>query len=605
MIKRIFLFLLIMLSFYGCKKEIMEINKPERARIEIKFSSHCTKTIISPIGGVVWKSGDVIHVYHSVDGYLGSLSIDANYDDEHPTNAANFTGTIYEWKNPGKLSFYYMGIHQPEIVSETEVKPIKIDYTNQMSNVFSNETDDLDRIASNYQIAVYSVNVNEVITNFSGVMKNLMALGYFNTSNFNDNTNVKLYSNENLNTLLTIGPTGEVAYSVAGISENSNLDKQSGYILLGKATQGKYIALLPKNETEPATVRFILTSNSLEGEDVIDRQIKPSGFVNAGGNSPTAVEITASPVVNDYEDIISPNAVHLKKFTVYSKDNEVKKVVFSQGNLVYDQGRFKVHKKQYSYLPSSTYAEPGKVNGIYDRFGWATSGWNNRNLLFSPYTRSNYVGGEYNSTNGYGYGPYNGTSYGQSIHPDVNGTNPYRFSDWGNYQFGMGYSTQTSDGHYWRLLGDNEWATLFTRTDNNSRKLFGYATITQTELGNVKGVILLPDDWDDDDFTTLGITFNYGCMSFNKNPNVFTLTEWEDIEEYGAIFLPFAGYSNGVGDDVIVNPDEGYYWGAKHKNADKSGCFVMTTSKHAITGMFRYYGCFVRLVYETDGLIWK
>lgn len=597
MIKKLFLILIILLSFTTCKKNTITIIEAEKQKIEINFSSNCSKTIINPNGGVTWKSGDVIHVYHSQDGYLGVLTIDSNYNDENPSNISDFYGSIYEWSNPGTLYFYYFGLNSPEIIEGTTVKPLKIDYTNQNNS-------DLTYIANYFQVARYNVEVNEIITTFSGNMKNLMALGYFNTSNFNDNTNVKLYSKNNLNTLLTISPTGEAVYSVAGISEDSNLDKQSGYILLGRATGDKYVALLPQSATEAATVRFVFTSNNLEGEDVVNRQIKPSGFVNAGGNSPTAVEITASPVVNNYEDIISPDAAHLKKFTVYSKDDEVKKVVFSQGNLVYDQGRFKVHKKQYSYLPSSTYAEPGKVNGIYDRFGWATSGWNNRNLIFSPYTRSNYVGGEYNSTNGYGYGPYNGKNYAQSIHPDVNGTNLYRFSDWGNYQFGMGCSTQTSDGRYWRLMGDNEWATLFARTDNNSRKLFGYATITHTELGSVKGVILLPDDWNNDDFTTLGITFNYGCMSFNNNPNVFTLTEWEGIEEYGAIFLPFAGYSNGVGDDVIVNQNEGYYWGAKHKNSDKSGCFVMTTSKHTITGMFRYYGCFVRLVYQTDGSVW-
>ena len=92
----------------------------------------------------------------------------------------------------------------------------------------------------------------------------------------------------------------------------------------------------------------------------------------------------------------------------------------------------------------------------------------------------------------------------------------------------------------------------------SGKELNGMATVN-----GVKGVILLPDNWD------ARKTFSYGAKKCNLN--VYSNEQWDDMEYDGALFLPItgAGSYNSWDDPVgeITERDMGYYWGGKNKVA--------------------------------------
>lgn len=543
--KRIIAFICVLVILFtaGCRKTTINPDISEPAKIEITFSDHSygPRTIIEPDGSVSWQTGDQIQVYHSKDGYLGAITFNDSF----------FTGEIVPWTDEGQLRFIYMGNNRPPTVKSDNTTVI--DFTQQIDS-------DLITIAENYHIAIYKVTVsNEIVHTFYGTMKNITALACFDLSGFSDASNIKMYSPNNLYNKLTISPYGDINCGFAGASS-------SGHIMIEKSVGLKYLALLPQDENTPAEVKFIFTTQNHEGEDIVQRTIYPGGYLN----NKQPIVIQSYSVEDEFDDLTLPGKPQ-HVFTVYDKDGSTKKVIFAHGNVVYDRGRFRIHREQYNTLLTNDVS----VGGTFDNFCWATSGWSNGNTYYQPYATEHLN----TSTNGYGYGPYNGKSYAQSIHPDKQGSNPYRFSDWGRYRFDMDTYGQTNDGRYWRLMGDGEWATLFSRKDSQNRYLWGYANVC-----NVNGCVLLPDDWSED------VEFTYGSTNFTNN--VLSQNEWDGMENEGAVFLPFNG-------------EEGRYWGAKHSNSDKAGCFTMNTKQHSISPTPRYMRCYVRLVYQVQGSVWK
>lgn len=86
-------------------------------------------------------------------------------------------------------------------------------------------------------------------------------------------------------------------------------------------------------------------------------------------------------------------------------------------------------------------------------------------------------------------------------------------------------SIPTNTSSDWTLLTDEEWRYLLARTDN------GHTLQIRATVGQKHGIILLPDNW-----SSLGCTVVLGYNTHNMN--TLTVTEWETLESYGAVFLP-------------------------------------------------------------------
>ena len=218
--------------------------------------------------------------------------------------------------------------------------------------------------------------------------------------------------------------------------------------------------------------------------------------------------------------------------------SEEKKVHFSKGNLQYqattDTWRFAA--EQYDMIGDLNSKISSSYSGWIDLFGWGTG--NN---------------------------------------PTKSGTASYSydtFVDWGTNAISNG----GNEANKWRTLSSEEWEyILFSRT--NAATLFGLGSVN-----GIKGVILLPDDWQ----LPKGITFtasttkglkNIGDMYWNDegdnfSHNAFTIEQWYMMEAAGAVFLPAAGYR----------------WGMVMHDVGERGYYYTTTPYNGIIAYFLFFG---------------
>ena len=166
----------------------------------------------------------------------------------------------------------------------------------------------------------------------------------------------------------------------------------------------------------------------------------------------------------------------------------------------------------------------------------------------------------------------------------VTNNNAYlNFVDWGTNSIG------TDTANTWRTMSADELRyILFSRP--NAAALNGIA-----HINGVNGLVLLPDDW----VALEGLTFNSGAYGHSSRDyyavhNTFTLEQWQQMEEAGAIFLPAVGYRQG--NSIYASGSKGYYW----TTSPNGGCGPITlefSAKEIITdSSYRYSGLSIRLI---------
>lgn len=221
------------------------------------------------------------------------------------------------------------------------------------------------------------------------------------------------------------------------------------------------------------------------------------------------------------------------------------------------------------------------------------------------------------------------------------------FKDWGEYDIYDPLSGVTYPANTWRTLSIAEWQYIFCYRPNYD-KLFTTASIDGLSYGNVKGIIILPDDF----VLPSGLTFipakdifshtdgdNY--FSYTDNPpynynnypdydeqlqdpadeddsrlmynkNRYTLKQWKQLEEAGAVFLPAAGRrlrlsKEFYGEDweeldaVVYTSIQINYWSSTLLTNDAYylGAHIENTNSYTIVSdktALPYYGLSVRLV---------
>lgn len=377
--KKSFIYLVIclfLLGMTGCHKK--DITPHVSDTVSVTFNSNRSRTDITPLGQVTFSSGDKLHVFASginatQPRYLGVLTCNES------GSSVSFTGSIYTWQADEKLSFYYLGNNSVN-TSGTTI----IDFSNQLYDDVISSENDLANIAKHYHIGCFQVVAvdDALTTTFNGQLKNMMALAVFDTDEFDDGTNVKILSESDLNNMVKINLDGTIEYCVAGINNNPSVDNQSGHIIIGVGSSNKYVALLPKSSDTPANVSLIFTSNGKISSSNLNLQISINSFLGYSNGSVTPYSISAIECSNDlYIDYPSPAECMSNPHVFTVMDGEtpshqvtIKKVVFSSGNLVYDQGRFKQHKNAWDVCQITNNSDI-KVNTTFDRFGWGTSGY--------------------------------------------------------------------------------------------------------------------------------------------------------------------------------------------------------------------------------------
>ena len=300
-----------------------------------------------------------------------------------------------------------------------------------------------------------------------------------------------------------------------------------------------------------------------------------------------------------------------------------RRVLFSPGNLQWSatnggtiatshavagggtaEGTWRFAEHQWDYIGGASYV--GNVYGVggdmtvkcdnakmsesykgwIDLFGWGTSGWNNGNYFYQPYNNTAKTDPPYTNLNGYGYGPFDGTSCYYSL------VGPYANADWGVYNAIYNPKTnQTDPAGTWRTLTNDEWAYLLNTREiivncNITKKMYGHAYVS-----GVRGLILLPDNWDPASCPG----FTYGTSAYANN---ITAPKWSEMEALGCVFMPAAG--NRTGKAPYLCGSHAFYWSSTYINNTSSayGPYFYTRNLNPSYDNQRLVGRAVRLVKE-------
>ena len=314
-----------------------------------------------------------------------------------------------------------------------------------------------------------------------------------------------------------------------------------------------------------------------------DDELVPMDFMvyDASGDLVTLSCGPIAPMQGFFVNVTEPTTVYIKNYAVmigaingkFTINDNGDQVYFSQGNLQYigsaTEPYWKFADNQWDYLGTTTNQNSTNPNVDRDLFGWGTSGWNPGNTYYRPWDTNNS----------------SGASYGPAGSNNLTGT--YANSDWGIYN---PISNGGNLPNQWRTLSRDEWGYVFEIRTTDSGIRFAKAVVN-----NVNGLILLPDDWN--------ISF-YDLNDTNTNTanfasNTISASEWDTLEQHGAVFLPAAGFRFGVSvKSVGVNC---YYWSSTHVNRLYAyGVYVTDSNMIVGDGSNRTYGRSVRLVYEVE-----
>lgn len=136
------------------------------------------------------------------------------------------------------------------------------------------------------------------------------------------------------------------------------------------------------------------------------------------------------------------------------------------------------------------------------------------------------------------------------------------------------WGSQIDDGKTWRTLTSSEWEYLIRERTESANKV-GFASV-----GGIHGIIIIPDIFSDPN-TNRGSMAFIPRYSHDWGANIYEAgNDWDAMESAGAVFLPAAGYRDGVMISSIG--DTGNYW-----------CSTGYEDGHAMYGHFSWknIGC--------------
>ena len=204
------------------------------------------------------------------------------------------------------------------------------------------------------------------------------------------------------------------------------------------------------------------------------------------------IGMTIRPVLPTNRKLNIPKTKPAKHIGLFSV-GKGKHVSFSQGNLIY-----LTLKNKWLFAPNQLYytgerhLQNGQIADTVMYFGWSAKDSK------APWGISTSINLDH----------YKG-----------------EFLDWGTN------AIQGDKPSTWRTMTDEEVLYLFEGRPN-AKQLIGFA-----EVEGINGMIILPDDWQ----LPEGLTFTpYDGSTVNQ----YTLEQWQEMEDAGAVIIPAAGYFN-------------------------------------------------------------
>lgn len=345
----------------------------------------------------------------------------------------------------------------------------------------------------------------------------------------------------------------------------STYNAAGGAIKLPGGSGERWAILLPQNAVPAGGEGSAYTAdNEYTGTRGAIPAISANGYLFEGIN----VDVTVPTSL--------PEGAINAKFTINANGDQV---YFSQGNLQYQAstGTWRFAEHQGDYIGNANSNISSSYSGWIDLFGWGTSGWNNGNLYYQPYDHSYSVDGNI----GYGYGPTDGSNYYYDL------SSNYANADWGVYN---AISNGGDQPGLWRTLAAAEWSCIFATRGTLSGIRFAKANV----YGYGNGFILLPDNWDPSVYEL----YDTNDANAEYTSNVIGEYGWSQMEANGAVFLPAAGFRNGMS---VINPGSDYRYWSRSSNGNGHEPYARCMSPSGgVVANNRFVGCSVRLVHDAN-----
>ena len=535
----------LVLGMTSCRKNLDTINNvaPDKVHITLNVGSD-SRANVDPTGGgtfatVQYENGDIIYVGYN-NHYVGYMTYGSggfSGDVDLPTSTTD-PGYVPDTQ----LDFYYLG-GKGYTANQTGTNTFTVDISDQ-------GVIDVPGGARRYPIISYAKSIEcyvpDGLQQYSARLLNKCAMVKFNV-NKPDGYNQAGTCIVGLNNLVTVDftkPDEEGnGFSYSQVNDGAiTIDSKIGEV---------WAVLLPQED---------ITA----GGDMTVFSGRRKGTRPALG---TIAE-------NDYK----PEGVDLDVMTEFVpegalsglyKVGENKYVKFARANLKatttdgWNTWTWGFKDNQYYYETSGNVGKDYANRTEVSLFGWATSGYNLRG----------------NEESGYYYKPNmtdhsTNTSYAPRTFEETDITGIYAKGDWG-------YNRITNNGYkQWRVLTKDEWDYLIANHTT------GWTKIPASDNGNRGyGIMILP----------------YGNTgSIKPSSQGYSLSEWEALEEQGAVFFAVCGYRNG--DRSLTQRDTFcYLWTSTCKDSVGNNYMIniqWAKTAPSTSSLLGYYGCSVRLVCE-------
>lgn len=442
---------------------------------------------------VVWSEGDKLHVFSPSIGYLGSLDLLSGAG----SNQATFEGTLQPFTTQD-LHFYYLGKLGNTYTAEDFAM-------NEMTfSLEHQENFTLDDIENNLHLAYGTARISphqgENGPDFPLQMDSKIAICMFNSSPL----------------------IGDVTVSGTNIFTKINVDfiralfepEDDRAIYLGDAGKEKYFVMAPSTG-----VNFTFTDGTTS-YNYTDRNISAGVFYSTCGIG------------------VNPPGTISHDFSVSS----TRKVRFTSGNLVYSDGRWYIHDKQYHKCADFSGNLLVGPYETFDMFPWGASGCD-----YMPWTFEEQ--GEYGPSDD-SLASINNTDY-----------------DWGVYLTGHNSaargiyvnSTTTTEKlkGSWRTLTADEWRYVLQRKRPSDSLNLCWCGTLETSFDEITdwidGTFIMPDDY-------TGYLPNDMMYPYN-------MTE-RQLAASGGVFLPCTGYyEHGA---VVYNQPQVWQWTTTRYNKNNA-----------------------------------
>lgn len=298
----------------------------------------------------------------------------------------------------------------------------------------------------------------------------------------------------------------------------------------------------------------------------------PGGGTTPGGDTPGGGTTGPASSVGGFDANGASNAL----FSIASD----RKVRFSCGNLRYraTTATWRFADNQFDVVGMDNSNISADYDGWIDLFGWGTSGWNSGANAYQPYStlagdQDYWIGGVH----------YNGL------------VGEFRNADWGVYN---AIENGGNRAGMWRLLTRDEMSyMIFGRLASTVNGVYN-AHYAPCQVAGVNGLAVFPDIYVHPKDVPAPEEIN--DADGNYTANVYSLEQWQMMEDAGCVFLPSAGCR--IGTTVTQVGEDLYYWTSTAYCDNAAGVLMMPSCSYLSISYLvgRGRGHSVRLVMDAE-----